>query len=78
MAKKPAEKSTFKTIILSLITLFVGILSASYLTTDSFDFGGHYHKLLKNYKNITVVFLLLKLERKGFYTKRAVTLQWRR
>ncbi|KAJ2999023.1 hypothetical protein HDV02_003716 [Globomyces sp. JEL0801] len=45
--KKPTSNSGFGlgNILLSIVLLVLGILSASYLTTETFDFGGQIHRL---------------------------------
>ncbi|KAJ3370422.1 Methylcrotonoyl-CoA carboxylase subunit alpha, mitochondrial [Kappamyces sp. JEL0680] len=51
--KKTAKSTTLSGWLLSLIVLVAGLLSASYLTTQTFDFGGKYKQLEMFYRKFT-------------------------
>ena len=46
-----SKKSSFKfsNVLLSIVLLIVGLMSASYLTTDTIDFGGQLKTVQKLY-----------------------------
>lgn len=52
MAEAKAVKSGFKisTILVSVVLLVIGTLSASYLATETFDFGGQFMNLQGYYR----------------------------
>jgi dihydrofolate reductase len=50
--KKPAptpQKSKFGNFLLSIILLILGTISASYLSTNTWDFGGQFAKIQRKY-----------------------------
>lgn len=78
---KPAQikkKSMFSNLFLSLLLLVAGLLSASYLTTETLDFGGQFKKLKNIYSEkvgvqhdlMKVFLVLMKRYQISYITKR--------